>query len=186
MKKRIKSLKNWFVGLTPREQKLIWAAMFVILAVLFWTRLFEPALYEFQRLNRSIPQKQRQIRELEASIQRVEDIRQKIAQIIASARQSQGKPSGAAQMQDTIAKLNLADNLGEMLALDSKPFRDVLSEPIDVRLNNASPKQLLSLLRELDRSWPQISIQGLSLRRSQGNKENFDISLKVSFLRPKS
>jgi type II secretory pathway component PulM len=186
MKKRIRSLTSWLAKLTPREQKLIWAALFVLLTVLLWTQLFEPLLNEFHKLNYSIPQRQRQIQELETSIQRVEITRQKIAEIIASTQQAQGKPSGATEMQDIIAKLKISDNLGDMLALDSKPFRDVSSVPLDVRLNNVSPEQLLSLLRELDRSWPRVSIQGLSLRRNQGAKENFDISLRISFLRPKA
>lgn len=186
MKKRIESLKNWFSGLNPREQKLLGAALLVLLAVLLWTRLFEPFINEFQRLDRSIPQKQRQIQELRESIQRVESARQKVAEIIASANQAKGKPSGAAEMQEVIAKLKLSDNLGEMLALDSKPFRDVFSEPLEVRLNSLSPEQLLSLLRELDRSWPRVSIHGLSARRNRGAKETFDVSLRVSFLRPKT
>jgi hypothetical protein len=151
-----------------------------------WTSAIEPAVARFQRLKGSIPVKQRQIRDLAGNIEEVQESRHKIAQILSSAQKAAGKPSPAAEMQAVIAKLELGENLGDMLAAEPKPFRDISSEPLEVRLSQVPPEKLLTLLRELDGAWPRINVQSFSARRNRENAETLDISLGVTFLRPKT
>lgn len=186
MKRIVGVLKERFERLSQRERWLVGFAFGLALFFFAWTSAIEPAATRFQRLKGAIPLKQRQIRDLAANIQEVQESRQRIAQILSSAQKAAGKPSPAAEMQAIIAKLELGENLGDMLAAEPKPFLDISSEPLEVRLSQVPPEKLLTLLRELDGAWPRINVQSFSARRNRENAETLDISLGLTFLRPKT
>lgn len=186
MKRIVSVLRDRFDRLTQRERWLVWIAFVVTLVFFAWISVIEPALEQFHRLKGAIPLKQRQIRDLAANIHEMEESRQRIAQILSSAQKGATKPSPAAEMQGIIAKLELGEKLGDILASEPKPFRDISIELLEVRLSQVPPEKLLMLLRELDGAWPRINVQSLSARRNRENAETLDISLGVAFLRLKT
>lgn len=168
-------------ALRPREKRLVYAmaALAAVLGLAGW--LVMPALGRIRTLERDLPKKERELRDLAAKTRQV----MLLTSQVAAARQSlPGEPTAEVlpTIESIVNRHGLQPNLTSLTPQRSSPDALLGRTVIEMGLLRLTLKQVLDLLGEVQTTLPAIRITSLHLARHPEGPGWLDVTATLSVL----
>ena len=161
--------------LNDRERRLVISLLVLLAAALLWTGVMEPLSLHRQKMTGRIDR-------LTADLGPMLELEQKIAQL-----RRQGRKTPSAKLGEGVSLFSLVSEA----ASGSVATESVASinpghqrgaggqeeNTVELKIQSATLPALLLLLRRLESAAPAVFLPRLELRRSYGDRQNFDMTV---------
>lgn len=163
-----------------RERML---AAFLLVALAAWglySLALKPARERMQTLQRIIPEKQAQLRDLQAKSAQYAALKRACAQRRASLASQDPNFQLLPFLETTIKRHQLDQHatMGRRDSVQTQPNRG--EAVVTIELHNVSLKQIVDFLGEVDTSRPMVCIGSLQIRKTPNNDGQLDSVIEVS------
>ena len=167
------------IQVTSRERLLSIGLVVVLAAWALYALAVKPARDRIRTLQRIVPEKQAQLRQLQTQSAQYTALRDELAQ-----RQTKTASPGAdfqllSFLESLVERHKLVKNVVTM-ELDTRQLQPGSAEAATIELRDVSLKQLIDFLSAVQISEPAVQVGSLYIRKNPNNERRLDSTVGIS------
>ncbi len=170
-------IRRYLYRLTRRERTVLATGAAILAALLFWGLLIDPMAASIRRMDREIPKKEKELKELTdlraQYLKGAEELR------VMEARLGAAEFSPLSFIEETAARHQIKQNIAYIRPLSPQRKEPYREDPIEVKAENVTLERLVGLLADLEKG-NLLKVRRLALRTRFADPSFLDATFSVS------